>query len=74
MKPQVKSELVVEVRNFLKKFYPGFTARDWDRAFEILDEIPREDFRREDLLIALDQAYSENHDAPRNITRKDFTQ
>lgn len=74
MRKQIKSELVVEVRSFIREFYPGFTEWDMERAFEILNAIPREDFRREDLLISIDQAYSESHDTPRMISRKDFMQ
>jgi len=69
-----KSEVIVEIRNLIKEFYPDVTKRDLDRWGDILEAIPREDFRREDLLITLDQAYSENHDTPRMITRKDFMQ
>lgn len=69
-----KSEVIVALGELVKEFYPGFTKRDLERWIEIFDAIPREDRRREDLIISIDQAYSENHDTPRMLTRKDFMQ
>ena len=70
----VKSELVVAWHELLRDFYPGLTREDWDRSLEILAAIPKEDYRREDPLLAVDQAYCEARGIECRLTRKTFVQ
>ena len=45
---------------------------DLKRATELISAIPTEQYRREDLLFAIDQAYSERLGLPRRIDQKWF--
>jgi len=70
----LSSGAVNALHELLREFYPDLTKADVERIDEILEAIPREDYRREDLICAIDQAYCEHRGMEPCLTRKSFAQ
>jgi len=72
--PPISSKVVVELRALIKLGYPDLTREEFERWGELLAAIPKEDYRREDFICTLDQAYCEHRGIERRFTRKTFAQ
>jgi len=70
----VSSKFAVEFRRFLKLGYPDLNYRDVERMDELLEAIPKDEFRREDFICSLDRAYCEHRGLELRFTRKTFAQ
>jgi hypothetical protein len=60
-----------QLRPEIMKIWPDIERGDFERAAELMGETP--DYRREDLLLALDQAYSERNGTPHRLNPNWFT-
>jgi len=70
----ISSTFAVAFKRFLKLGYPDLNIEDIERMDEIISAIPKDEFRREDFICSLDQAYCEARGRKRRFTRKTFAQ
>ena len=70
----VSSKFAVELKQFLKLGYPDLNMEDIERMDELISAIPKDEYRREDFICTLDQAYCEHRGLERRFTRKTFAQ
>ena len=55
------------------KIWPDIELGDFARAQELMGQMSKQDYRREDILLTLDQAYSERCGTPRRLNPNWFT-